>query len=50
LLVMPVRPAKIVIAKIWANGLMIIVVAILSLWFVVHGALRVPLSGAALFW
>jgi ABC-2 type transport system permease protein len=48
LLVMPVRPAEIMIAKIWANGLVIIVVAILSLWFVVHGALRVPLAGATL--
>ena len=32
LLVMPVRPAEIMIAKIWANGLVIVVVAILSLW------------------
>ena len=35
LLVMPVRPAEIMIAKIWANGLVIVVAAILSLWFVV---------------
>jgi ABC-2 type transport system permease protein len=48
LLVMPVRPAEIMIAKIWANGLVIVAVAILSLWFVVHSLLRVPLSGSTL--
>ena len=46
LLVMPVTPAEIMIAKIWANGLVIVVVAILSLWFVVHSVLRVPLAGS----
>ncbi len=46
LLVMPVTPPEIMIAKIWANGLVIVVVAALSLWFVVHGALRVPLAGS----
>ena len=45
LLVMPVTPPEIMIAKIWANGLVIVVVAALSLWFVVHSLLRVPLSG-----
>ena len=50
LLVTPVTSAEIMLAKIWANGLVIVVVAILSLWWVVHGALRVPLSGSiALF-
>ena len=48
LLVMPVRPAEIMIAKIWANGLVILAVAMLSLWFVGHGILRVPLSGSML--
>ncbi len=46
LLVMPVTPAEIMIAKIWANGLVIVVVAALSLWFVVHSVLRVPLAGS----
>lgn len=46
LLVMPVRPAEIMIAKIWANGLVIVVAASLSLWFVCHGVLRVPLAGS----
>ena len=48
LLVMPVRPAEIMIAKIWANGLVIVLVAALSLWLVCHVALRVPLAGSTL--
>jgi len=48
LLVMPVRPAEIMLAKIWANGLVIVTVAALSLWFVAHVALQVPLGGSAL--
>jgi ABC-2 type transport system permease protein len=36
------------IAKIWANGLVIVVVATLSLWLMAHVALQVPLSGATL--
>ncbi len=48
LLVMPVRPAEIMIAKIWANGLVVVVAAALSLWFVCHGVLRVPLAGSML--
>lgn len=46
LLVMPVKPAEIMIAKIWANGLVIVTVATLSLWLVVHGLIRVPLAGS----
>jgi ABC-2 type transport system permease protein len=48
LLVMPVRPAEIMLAKIWANGLVIVSVAILSLWFVVHALLQVPLAGSTI--
>ena len=48
LLVTPVRPAEIMIAKIWANGLVIVLVAALSLWLVCHVALRVPLAGSTL--
>jgi ABC-2 type transport system permease protein len=48
LLVMPVRPVEIMIAKIWANGLVIVLVAALSLWLVCHVALRVPLAGSTL--
>jgi ABC-2 type transport system permease protein len=46
LLVMPVRPTEIMLAKIWANGLVIATVALLSLWFVVHDILRTPLAGS----
>lgn len=48
LLVMPVTPAEIMLAKIWANGLVILVVALLSLWLVVHGWLGVPIQGSVL--
>jgi ABC-2 type transport system permease protein len=50
LLVMPVTPTEIMLAKIWANGAVIVVAAALSLWFVVRGLLQVPLAGSvALF-
>ncbi len=46
LLVMPVTPLEIAASKIWANGLVIIVAAGLSLYFVVRGMLHVPISGS----
>ncbi|MFX0546352.1 ABC transporter permease [Roseovarius sp. S1116L3] len=46
LLVMPVTPAEIMLAKIWANGLIIIIAAVLSLWIVVQGILSVPVAGS----
>lgn len=46
LLVMPVRSTDIMIAKIWANGLIIIVAAALSLVVIVEGALQVPILGS----
>jgi len=46
LLVMPVTPSEIMVAKIWANGLVIVVAAILSLWIVVQTVLAVPISGS----
>jgi ABC-2 type transport system permease protein len=50
LLVMPLRPAEIVLAKIWANGLVIVVAATLSLYLLVQGVLAVPVAGSvALF-
>jgi len=50
LLVMPVRPTEIAVAKVWANGLVILVAAGLSLTLVVQGALGIPLRGSmALF-
>lgn len=46
LLVMPVTPSEIMVAKIWANGLAIIVAAILSIWLVVQTLLGVPVAGS----
>jgi ABC-2 type transport system permease protein len=46
LLVMPVRPVEIMIAKIWANGLVVVLAATASLWFVVHEVIGVPLAGS----
>lgn len=50
LLVMPVRPSEIVFAKIWANGLVILLAATASLYLVVGFTLGVPIPGSiALF-
>lgn len=46
LLVMPVTPVEIMLAKILANGLVIVVAASLSLIFVVEGLLAVPIAGS----
>ena len=46
LLVMPVRPTEIMLAKVWANGLVILVAALLSLQLVVRGLLGVPIVGS----
>jgi ABC-2 type transport system permease protein len=48
LLVMPVTPFEIMFAKIWANGLVILASAILSLIVVVHLLLGVPIQGSLL--
>lgn len=50
LLVMPVRPVEIMLAKIWANAAVIVVVACASLLGIVEGVLGVPVAGSlALF-
>lgn len=50
LLVMPVTPGEIMLAKVWSMGLVVLVAAMASLTFVVQGALRVPVQGSiALF-
>lgn len=50
LLVMPVRPADIVLAKIWANGFVILLAVWLSLEVVIRRLLAVPVEGSvALF-
>ncbi len=46
LLVMPVRPAEIMTAKIWANGLVIVLAAPASMLLVVHKGIGVPLAGS----
>jgi ABC-2 type transport system permease protein len=46
LLVMPLTPFQIMAAKVWANGLVVLLVAALSLWIVVHGALAMPIAGS----
>ncbi|HBQ50343.1 MAG TPA: ABC transporter permease [Hyphomonas atlantica] len=48
LLVMPVTSGEIMLAKIWANGLVIVLAAVLSLQFVVQGLLDVPIAGSIL--
>ena len=50
LLVMPVTPTEIMLAKVWSMGLVVLVSAALSLTFVVRGLLQVPIEGSvALF-
>ncbi len=46
LLVMPLTPFEIAMAKIWANGLVITIAAGLSLYLVVRGLLGVPIAGS----
>jgi ABC-2 type transport system permease protein len=46
LLVMPVVPAEIMLAKMFANGLVILVAAMLSLQFVVHLWIGAPINGS----
>lgn len=47
LLVMPLRPVEIMLAKVWANGLVIVLAAALSLRVVVEGLLDVPINGSS---
>jgi ABC-2 type transport system permease protein len=50
LLVMPLSPYELMFAKIWANGLVVVVAAMASLYLVVKGAIGVPIAGSiALF-
>ncbi|MEN5345068.1 ABC transporter permease [Achromobacter mucicolens] len=50
LLVMPVTPTEIMVAKVWSMGLVVLASAGLSLTFVVRGLLHVPIEGSvALF-
>lgn len=50
LLVMPVTPTEIMVAKVWSMGLVVLASAGLSLTFIVRGLLHVPIEGSvALF-
>lgn len=46
LLVMPVTPAEIMLAKVWSMGLVVLLAVGLSLAFIVKGALQVPIEGS----
>src|SRR5690606_3667580 len=46
LLVMPVTPLQIMLAKVWSMGLVVLVAAGLSLLLVVQGWLQVPIEGS----
>jgi ABC-2 type transport system permease protein len=46
LLVMPLSPYELMFAKIWANGLVVVVAVMASLYLVVKGAIGVPIAGS----
>lgn len=50
LLVMPLTPFEIAIAKVWANGLVILLATVASLVLVVQMALKVPFAGSFALW
>lgn len=46
LLAMPLSPIEIMLAKVWANALVILVATTLSLYIVIKGLLAVPITGS----
>lgn len=46
LLVMPLTPLEIMLAKVWSMGLVVIITATTSLFFVVHILLQAPIQGS----
>jgi len=48
LLVMPVTPAEIMLAKVWAMALVVLLATVLSLTLVIQGVLQVPIEGSIL--
>jgi ABC-2 type transport system permease protein len=46
LLAMPLQPLEIMLAKIWANGVVVLIAASMSLYLIVKGALAVPIIGS----
>lgn len=50
LLVMPLTAFEIAMAKVWANGLVILIATAASLYLVVDMALKVPFAGSVALW
>jgi ABC-2 type transport system permease protein len=50
LLVMPLTAFEIAMAKVWANGLVILLATAASLFLIVRMALEVPFAGSTLLW
>ncbi len=50
LLVMPLNGFEIAMAKVWANGLVILVATAASLFLIVQAVLKVPFAGSHLLW
>ena len=50
LLVMPLTAFEIAMAKVWANGLVILIATGISILFIVETALQVPFAGSHLLW
>jgi ABC-2 type transport system permease protein len=50
LLVMPLTAFEIAMAKVWANGLVILIATAASLFLVVQVALKVPFAGSVVLW
>jgi ABC-2 type transport system permease protein len=48
LLAMPVEPVEIMLAKIWANGLVVLAAALISMKVMVEWVLQVPIAGSLL--
>lgn len=46
LLVMPVTPTEIMLAKVWSMALVVLLAAVVSLTLVIQGVLRVPIEGS----
>jgi ABC-2 type transport system permease protein len=50
LLVMPLTAFEIAMAKVWANGLVILIAVAISLFGIVQMVLKVPFAGSHLLW
>ncbi|BES70586.1 ABC transporter permease [Marinobacter nanhaiticus D15-8W] len=48
LMVMPLSPLEIMLAKVWANGLVILLATAISITLIIHGFLAMPVRGSIL--